>query len=106
MRRLRAGLPEKGVVRAKTGTLANVSSVVGYLGRPDGVLLVSLLYNGRRTHEARREQWRLFRLLGADGVAVPEAFVAPVTDLGGPDPVTGASPEAPDQGEQPEPPAD
>jgi D-alanyl-D-alanine carboxypeptidase/D-alanyl-D-alanine-endopeptidase (penicillin-binding protein 4) len=96
LRKLRAGLPERGVVRAKTGTLANVSSVVGYLGRPDGVLLVSLMYNGRRTHQARSEQWRLFRVLGADGVAVPDAFDAPVTDLGGPDPVTGAEPpEAP-----------
>lgn len=90
LRKLRAGLPERGVVRAKTGTLANVSSVVGYLGRPDGVLLVSLFYNGRRTYEARREQWRLFRILGADGVAVPEAFAEPVTALGGPDPVTSA----------------
>lgn len=90
LRKLRAGLPEQGVVRAKTGTLANVSSVVGYLGRPDGVLLVSLFYNGRRTYQARREQWRLFRILGADGIAVPEAFAEPVTDLGGSDPVTGA----------------
>ena len=106
LRRLRAGLPEQGVVRAKTGTLANVSSVVGYLGRPDGVLLVSLLYNGRRTHEARREQWRLFRILGADGVAVPEAFADPVTDLGGSDPVTGATREASEEGDQPAPPAD
>ncbi len=90
LRKLRAGLPEQGVVRAKTGTLANVSAVVGYLGRPDGVLLVSLFYNGRRTYEARREQWRLFRILGADGVVVPEAFAEPVTALGGPDPLTGA----------------
>jgi D-alanyl-D-alanine carboxypeptidase/D-alanyl-D-alanine-endopeptidase (penicillin-binding protein 4) len=103
LRKLRTGLPEQGVVRAKTGTLANVSSVVGYLGRPDGVLLISLFYNGRRPARARTEQWRLFRILGADGVAVPEAFADPVTDLGGADPVTGAEPAAEPANAPPEP---
>lgn len=71
LRRLRTGLPEAGVVRAKTGTLSNVSTVVGYLGRSDGVLLVSLMYNGKRSATARQQQWQLFRMLGADGVAIP-----------------------------------
>jgi D-alanyl-D-alanine carboxypeptidase/D-alanyl-D-alanine-endopeptidase (penicillin-binding protein 4) len=69
--RLANGLPASGVVRAKTGTLGQVSSIVGYLGRPQGTLLVSLLYNGNRPNTARQEQWKLFRLLGADGVVIP-----------------------------------
>ncbi len=47
LRRLNTGFPSSGVVRAKTGTLGQVSTVVGYLGAPDGVLLVTLMYNGR-----------------------------------------------------------
>jgi PBP4 family serine-type D-alanyl-D-alanine carboxypeptidase len=71
LRRLNSGLAAPGVVHAKTGTLANASTLVGYLGRKDGVLLISLMYNGGRTHSARRAQWTLFRLLGADGMAIP-----------------------------------
>ncbi len=71
LRRLNTGFPGAGVVRAKTGTLGDVSTVVGYLGRPDGVLLVSLMYNGARPWAARQAQWQLFRLLGADGVVIP-----------------------------------
>jgi PBP4 family serine-type D-alanyl-D-alanine carboxypeptidase len=71
LRRLNSGFPASGVVRAKTGTLGQVSSLVGYLGRPEGTLLVSLLYNGGRPNAARQEQWKLFRLLGADGVVIP-----------------------------------
>jgi D-alanyl-D-alanine carboxypeptidase/D-alanyl-D-alanine-endopeptidase (penicillin-binding protein 4) len=71
LRRLNTGFPAAGVVRAKTGTLGSVSSVVGYLGRPEGTLLISLLYNGNRPAEARQAQWNLFRLLGADGVVIP-----------------------------------
>jgi hypothetical protein len=48
-----------------------VSTVVGYLGRPEGTLLVSLMYNGGRPGAARQAQWKLFRLLGADGVVIP-----------------------------------
>jgi hypothetical protein len=59
------------VVRAKTGTLGRVSTVVGYLGRPEGTLLVSLMYNGSRPGAARQAQWKLFRLLGANGVVIP-----------------------------------
>ena len=68
---LKSGLPAPGVVHAKTGTLSNVSTLVGYLGRPDGVMLISLMYNGGRVHTAKRQQWKLFRLLGADGVVIP-----------------------------------
>ena len=71
LRQLNTGFPGAGVVRAKTGTLGQVSTVVGYLGRPEGTLLVSLMYNGGRPGAARQEQWKLFRLLGADGVVIP-----------------------------------
>jgi PBP4 family serine-type D-alanyl-D-alanine carboxypeptidase len=71
LRRLGTGFPASGVVRAKTGTLGNTASVVGYLGRPDGTLIVALIYNGPRQPAARQAQWRLFRLLGADGVIIP-----------------------------------
>ncbi|HEU5169676.1 MAG TPA: D-alanyl-D-alanine carboxypeptidase/D-alanyl-D-alanine-endopeptidase [Gemmatimonadales bacterium] len=75
LHRLSSGFPGEGVVRAKTGTLGHVASVVGYLGRPDGVLIVALIYNGRRVLAARQAQWRLFRLLGADGVIIPSDSV-------------------------------
>ncbi len=71
LRRLGSGFPGSGVVRAKTGTLGNTASVVGYLGRPEGTLIVALIYNGPRQQAARQAQWRLFRLLGADGVIIP-----------------------------------
>jgi D-alanyl-D-alanine carboxypeptidase/D-alanyl-D-alanine-endopeptidase (penicillin-binding protein 4) len=66
LRRLRQGMT-RGVVHAKTGTLDRVATLTGYLGRQDGVLVVSLMYNGRRIHAARAAEWELFRLLGADG---------------------------------------
>jgi PBP4 family serine-type D-alanyl-D-alanine carboxypeptidase len=71
LRRLNSGFPGAGVVRAKTGTLGRVATVVGYLGRPEGTLLVSVMYNGSRTGAARRAQWNLFRVLGANGVVIP-----------------------------------
>ena len=67
LRRLRGGMG-RGVVHAKTGTLDNVANLAGYLGRPDGVLVISLMYNGRRIGPARTAEWELFRLLGAEGV--------------------------------------
>jgi D-alanyl-D-alanine carboxypeptidase/D-alanyl-D-alanine-endopeptidase (penicillin-binding protein 4) len=67
LRRLRGGMG-RGVVRAKTGTLDDVATLAGYLGRPDGVLVISLMYNGRRIGQARAAEWELFRLLGAEGV--------------------------------------
>lgn len=67
LRRLREGMA-RGVVHAKTGTLDHVATLAGYLGRPDGVLVVSLMYNGRRTHAARMAEWEFFRVLGAEGV--------------------------------------
>jgi D-alanyl-D-alanine carboxypeptidase/D-alanyl-D-alanine-endopeptidase (penicillin-binding protein 4) len=86
LRRLRDGLPEAGVVRAKTGTLNDVTTVVGYLGRSKGTLLVSLMYNGKKTTAARKQQWELFRRLGADGVAIPtiaDSLVDGEIQLGG-----------------------
>ncbi|MEP7227827.1 MAG: D-alanyl-D-alanine carboxypeptidase/D-alanyl-D-alanine-endopeptidase [Gemmatimonadales bacterium] len=71
LRRLNSGFPGEGVIRAKTGTLGTVSTLVGYLGRPEGTLVVSLMYNGTRSGAARRAQWNLFRLLGANGVIIP-----------------------------------
>jgi D-alanyl-D-alanine carboxypeptidase/D-alanyl-D-alanine-endopeptidase (penicillin-binding protein 4) len=77
LRRLNTGFPGEGVVRAKTGTLQQVSTVVGYLGTSGGVLLVSLMYNGNRPWAARQAQWKLFRDLGADGVVIPADSAAP-----------------------------
>jgi D-alanyl-D-alanine carboxypeptidase/D-alanyl-D-alanine-endopeptidase (penicillin-binding protein 4) len=73
LKKLKAGFPDQGVVRAKTGTLKDVATVTGYLGRPEGVLLISLMYNGPRPWVARQQQWQLFRSLGGDGVIVPSA---------------------------------
>jgi serine-type D-Ala-D-Ala carboxypeptidase/endopeptidase (penicillin-binding protein 4) len=91
LRRLNSGFPGEGVVRAKTGTLGQVTTVVGYLGTENGVLLVSLMYNGRRPWAARQAQWKLFRDLGANGVVIPTDSVAPPpVQLGGDD--AGATP--------------
>jgi serine-type D-Ala-D-Ala carboxypeptidase/endopeptidase (penicillin-binding protein 4) len=79
LRRLRGGMG-RGVVHAKTGTLDHVAALAGYLGRPDGVLVVSMMYNGRRIHLARAAEWELFRLLGAEGVDLDGALE---TQMGG-----------------------
>ena len=79
LRRLRGGMG-RGVVHAKTGTLDHVAALAGYLGRPDGVLVVSMMYNGRRIHLARAAEWELFRLLGAEGVELDGALE---TQMGG-----------------------
>ena len=71
LRRMNRGLPGPGVVRAKTGTLRDVVTVSGYLGRNDGTLILSLMYKGGRPYEARQQQWALFRILGAQGSAIP-----------------------------------
>ncbi|MGH7514639.1 MAG: D-alanyl-D-alanine carboxypeptidase/D-alanyl-D-alanine endopeptidase [Gemmatimonadales bacterium] len=81
LRRLRGGMG-RGVVHAKTGTLDNVANLAGYLGRPDGVLVISLMYNGRRIGPARTAEWELFRLLGAEGVDLRGALE---TQMGGSD---------------------
>jgi hypothetical protein len=84
LRRLNTGFPGEGVVRAKTGTLGQVSTVVGYLGTQNGVLLVSLMYNGPHPWAARQAPWKLFRELGADGVVIPtDSIPAPPVQLGG-----------------------
>jgi D-alanyl-D-alanine carboxypeptidase len=83
LRRLGRGM-EAGSVRAKTGTLARVSSLVGYLGHSDGMLLVAAMYNGPRAGDARVAQWELFRALGANGVAIPPTPADDADALGGP----------------------
>ncbi len=83
LRKLAIGMPGPGIVRAKTGTLGDVATVVGYLGRPEGVLLISLMYNGSRVYTARQEQWKLFRLLGAQGTLIPEDSLSIGAQLGG-----------------------
>jgi D-alanyl-D-alanine carboxypeptidase/D-alanyl-D-alanine-endopeptidase (penicillin-binding protein 4) len=80
LRRLRGGM-SRGVVHAKTGTLDDVATLAGYLGRPDGVLVISLMYNGPRIGPARAAEWELFRLLGAEGVDLRGALE---THMGGP----------------------
>lgn len=79
LRGLRGGMG-RGVVHAKTGTLDNVANLAGYLGRPDGVLVIALMYNGRRIGAARTAEWELFRLLGAEGVDLRGALE---TQMGG-----------------------
>ncbi len=71
LKRLSRWIPEEGVVRAKTGTLGNSATLAGYLGQKDGMLVISLMYNGSHVYDARQQQWRLFRLLGANGVVIP-----------------------------------
>jgi D-alanyl-D-alanine carboxypeptidase/D-alanyl-D-alanine-endopeptidase (penicillin-binding protein 4) len=85
LHRLNSGFPGVGVVRAKTGTLGRVSTVVGYLGRPEGTRLVALMYNGGRPWAARQAQWKLFRELGANGVIIPTDTIpeVPPVQLGG-----------------------
>jgi D-alanyl-D-alanine carboxypeptidase/D-alanyl-D-alanine-endopeptidase (penicillin-binding protein 4) len=68
LRGLRGGGMARGVVHAKTGTLDDVATLAGYLARPDGLLVLSLMYNGRRIGTARAAEWEVFRLLGADAV--------------------------------------
>ena len=75
LRRLGSGLPGPGVVRAKTGTLTDVVTLVGYLGREDGTLIIAMMYNGGAQYAARQAQWDLFRKLGAHGIEIP-------TDIG------------------------
>ncbi len=81
LRGLGRGTLPPGAMRAKTGTLDNVAALAGYLGRRDGVIVVSAIYNGKRIRAAKRAQWELFRLLGADGVDV--AAAASRSNLGG-----------------------
>lgn len=70
LKKLAQGLPAEGVVRAKTGTLGDAVTLVGYLGHTDGMLLVAVMYSGKRLTRARAEQWKLFRSLGADGTVI------------------------------------
>ena len=72
------------MVRAKTGTLGNVSSLVGYLGRSEGTLLIAAIYNGGNVGAARQAQWSLFRSLGANGVVIPAEANVASESFGGP----------------------
>jgi D-alanyl-D-alanine carboxypeptidase/D-alanyl-D-alanine-endopeptidase (penicillin-binding protein 4) len=74
LRRLRGGGMVRGVVHAKTGTLDQVATLAGYLARQDGLLVLSLMYNGRRVGAARAAEWEVFRLLGAEGVDLSGAI--------------------------------
>lgn len=87
LRNLASGMPAPGVVRAKTGTLATAATLVGYLGRREGMLLVSVMYNGPQVYTAKQHQWRLFRVLGADAVTIPSE--AEEVELLGGDPPPG-----------------
>jgi D-alanyl-D-alanine carboxypeptidase/D-alanyl-D-alanine-endopeptidase (penicillin-binding protein 4) len=90
----RRGPLAPGVVRAKTGTLGNAATLVGYLGHKDGLVLVSVMYNGHRVYAAKQQQWRLFRLLGADGTMVPGDSMGPDI-FGGEDTDIPPAPPAP-----------
>jgi D-alanyl-D-alanine carboxypeptidase/D-alanyl-D-alanine-endopeptidase (penicillin-binding protein 4) len=85
LRKLAQGLPGPGVVRAKTGTLGNAATLSGYLGRTEGVLLLSIMYNGPHVRAARLQQWKLFRMLGAAGVMIPDDGGVAGDQLGGDD---------------------
>jgi hypothetical protein len=81
-------VPSASVLRDEVswkGTLGQVSTVSGYLGRPDGTMIVSVMYNGARPSTARTLQWQLFQLLGADGSAIPADALTPDAQLGGSD---------------------
>ncbi len=83
LKRLASGLPGPGVVRAKTGTLTDVSTLVGYLGREEGTLIIAAMYNGPAEASAKLAQWDLFRKLGAHGITIP-TDISDVLTAGGP----------------------
>jgi D-alanyl-D-alanine carboxypeptidase/D-alanyl-D-alanine-endopeptidase (penicillin-binding protein 4) len=83
LRKLAGGVPAPGVVHAKTGTLGNASTLVGYLGHKDGMLIISVMYNGPRVYAAKSQQWKLFRTLGAQGTVIPGDSTS--VELGGED---------------------
>ena len=41
------------------------------------------MYNGSSVYAARQHQWKLFRMLGAQGVVIPGDSIAVVEALGG-----------------------
>ena len=37
-------------------------------------MVISVMYNGASVYAAKQEQWKLFRLLGAQGQVIPDSF--------------------------------
>ena len=68
------------MVHAKTGTLDQVATLAGYLGRPDGVSSSPLCITAGGPTRHGRPSGGFFRLLGAEGVNLSGALE---TQMGG-----------------------
>ena len=56
-------IPAADVIQGKTGTLDGVSTLIGYINRPQDTLIVSIMYNGKSRSAAKLAEWDLFRQL-------------------------------------------